>query len=257
MLDLDYWAQNNRLKTVSIPEKAFLFLGGLIFALSLQKPLALLVLILLMHAIMIFRAGIPIRFLVKLWIAPAAFIGISLLTVAISFSSDSSFFLFSTPVGPWHMGVTGAGLVLAKVLLLRSVASLSCLFGLATTTPAAYGAAWAARSALLRPITEIGLLTYRFIFVVFENAGQIHKAQDARLGYCGFRRSLRSLSLLAASIGRKSFWSVRDIYLALISRNYQERLVYRYPDYPISWQRILMISIVWISLTAWSLWGGA
>ena len=255
MLDLDYWAQNNRLKTVSIPEKAFLFLGGLIFALSLQKPLALLALAVLMHGIMIFQAGIPIRFLMKLWMAPAAFIGISLITVAISFSSDPSLFLFSIPLGPWRMGVTAAGLILAKTLLLRSIASLSCLFGLATTTPAAYGAAWAARSTFLRPITEIALLTYRFIFVVLESAGQIHKAQDARLSYCGFRRSLWSLSLLAASIGRKSFWSVRDIYLALISRNYQERLVYRYPDYPVSWQRISIISAVWMSLTVWSLWG--
>lgn len=180
MLDLDYWAQNNRLKTVSIPEKAFLFLGGLIFALSLQKPLALLVLILLMHAIRIFRAGIPIRFLAKLSIAPAAFIGISLLTVAISFSLNSSLFIFSIPVGPWHMGVTGAGLILAKMLLLRSIASLSCLFGLATTTPAAYGAAWAARSAFLRPITEIALLTYRFIFVVLESAGQDPKGTGSK-----------------------------------------------------------------------------
>lgn len=255
MLELDYWAQYNRWRTVSIPEKAFLFLGGLIFALTLHNPWGLAALFLGMHGLMIFGAGIPIRFLIKLWMTPLAFILISMVTVAFSFGPDESRFLAAAPIGSWWVGFTPEGVELSKNLLLRVMASLSCLFGFATTTPASYGAAWASRNKFLRPVAEIALLTYRFIFVVLETSVQIHKAQQSRLGYSTYRRSLSSFVMLAANLGRKSFWSVRDIYLALISRCYEERLSYRYPNYPVSYLRLASIGVCWVVLSLWFLYG--
>ena len=255
MLDLDYWAQYNRWRTVSIAEKASLFLGGLIFALTLHDLWGLLALFLGMHCLMIFGAGIPVRVLVKLWITPLAFILISMITVAFSIGSDESRFLAALPIGSWWIGFTPEGIEISKNLLLRVMASMSCLFGLATTTPASYGAAWVSRNKFLRPIAEIALLTYRFIFVVLESSAQIYKAQQARLGYSNYRRSLSSFSMLAANLGRKSFWSVRDIYLALISRCYEERLSYRYPNYPVSYVRLIGIFACWLILGLWFFYG--
>lgn len=254
MLDLDYWSQYNRWRTVSIPEKAFLFLGGLIFALALKNPWALLSLFAGMHALMIFGAGIPIRVLLKLWMAPLVFIGISMITVAISVGSDPSRFVAAVSIGSGYIGFTPEGLMLSKGLFLRVIAALSCLFGLATTTPAAYGAAWFSRNRYLRSISEIALLTYRFIFVVFESSQQIYKAQQSRLGYQDYSLMIRSLSLLGANLGRKSFWSVREIYLALISRGYEERLSYRYPNYPISYFRLAGIFLAWCILGTWAIY---
>lgn len=254
MLDLDYWSQYNRWRTVSIPEKAFLFLGGLIFALSLKNPWELFALFVGMHGLMIFSAGIPARVLLKLWIAPLIFIGISMITVALSVGSDPSRFTTGISIRSWYIGFTPEGLMLSKGLFLRVIAALSCLFGLATTTPAAYGAAWLSRNRYLRPIAEIALLTYRFIFVVFESSQQIYKAQQSRLGYQSYSQMVRSISLLGANLGRKSFWSVRGIYLALISRGYEERLSYRYPDYPVSYFRLAAIFLAWCILGIWAMY---
>ncbi len=243
MLELDYWAQQNRWRDISIPEKGFLFLGALIFALFLKNPWMLLSLGLSIHVLLVFGAKIPFSFLRRMWAGPFAFLIISLLTIAISVDSDSTQFLYSFPIGSWNMGVTFQGLQMSKMLFFRAFASISCLFGLASTTPASYGAAWLSRFSWLRPLAEIGLLTYRFIFITFGTSGQIYKAQQSRLGYQNMKGSIRSISLLAANLGLKSFLSVRSVYLALISRGYQEQLSYRYPDHSVSGTRLLFISI--------------
>ena len=243
MLELDYWAQQNRWRDISIPEKGFLFLGALIFALFLKNPWMLFFLGLSIHGLLIFGARIPFSFFRRLWIGPLLFLMISLVTIAISVDSDSTKFIYSFSIGSWNIGVTLQGLQMSKTLFFRAFASISCLFGLASTTPASYGAAWLSRFSWLRPLAEIGLLTYRFIFITFGTSGQIYKAQQSRLGYQNMKGSIRSISLLAANLGLKSFLSVRSVYLALISRGYQEQLSYRYPDHSVSGTRLLFISI--------------
>ncbi|MGI6092996.1 MAG: cobalt ECF transporter T component CbiQ [Veillonellaceae bacterium] len=247
MLYLDYLAYNNALKHVSIHEKILLGWGCLILSLVLPRPFTLLCIILLMHSVMLY-AKISPRYLLRLWMAPLAFLLVGLVTVAVSFGTMPFSAIASTKVGSYYLGITAQGIMTAKGLFLRSAAAVSCLFMVATTTPIAHITAFAARIKALNTVMEISLLTYRFIFVFLETAAQIYTAQQSRLGYSSTKRSLRSLTMLAANLCSKSFITARDLYTALLARNYSDKLVYRYPRQDISLIRLIAIVAVLISV---------
>lgn len=249
MLYLDYLAYNNALTKVSIGEKLLLGGGLLALALVLPRPAVLVAVVVAMHAVMAL-ARIPMRYVLRLWLAPCAFLAAGLAGVAVSVAAAPFAALASVEAGGLYFGVTEAGLAAAGKLLLRSLAAVSCLLMLATTTPVAYMAAWFARFPGLRPVSEIALLAYRFIFVFLSAAGQIYTAQQSRLGYAGPRRSLNSLALLAANVGRKAFLTANDLGNALAARNYQGRLTHYYPPQPVSPYRLAAILSLLAALAA-------
>ncbi len=252
MLYLDYLAYNNALKHVSIAEKMLLGCGGLVLSLVMPRPITLLSIIIIMHIVMLY-ARIPPGYLARLWLAPLLFLLVSLITVVFSASLTSFSAIYSYKIVGYYVGATGQGLEMAQQLLLRSLAAVSCLFMIATTTPVVYIVAYLSRISGLRIVMEIMLLTYRFIFVFLATAGQIYTAQQSRLGYAGPRRSLNAISMLAANLGRKSFMTARDLYTALLARNYCDRLVLRYPRQQVKAGRLLVILalLVGIALTAY------
>lgn len=249
MLYLDYLAYNNAFKNISIGEKLLFAGGGLILALALPRPPLLLAIAVVMH-IALLAARIPPAYLLRLWLAPALFLAVALAGVAISASAAPFTALAALKAGPFYLGVTAAGIETAGNILLRSLAAVSCLFFLATTTPAAHLAGYMARFSLLRPVGEIALLTYRFIFVFLAAAAQIYTAQQSRLGYADSRRSLRSLGLLAASIGRKAFLTARDLNIALTARGYQSRLSYHHQGRPANPARLAAIALILAAIAA-------
>lgn len=249
MLYLDHLAYANALSRVSIGEKLLLGGGGLIIALALPRPAVLLAVFLVMHVVLLI-ARIPPGYILRLWLAPAAFLAAGLASVAVSIATETFPALAVVSLGPLRLGVTPAGLAAAGDLFLRSLAAISCLIMLAATTPAAYLAAWFARLPGLRPVSEIALLTYRFIFVFLAAAAQIYTAQQSRLGYAGPRRSLRSLALLAANVGRKTLLTARDLNIALAARNYQGRFTHRYPPQVANPARLCAICALLAGLAA-------
>lgn len=228
MLYLDYLAYHNRLSRFSIGEKLLLGGGGLLLALALPGPAVALALVLVMHLVMLY-AGMPPGYLLRLWLAPLTFLLIGLASVAISISSQPFDGLAVFQAGPYYLGFTQTGIAAAAMLAFRSIAAVSCLFMIASTTPVAHLAAYLARYPGVRSVSEVALLTYRFVFVLLAAAGQIYTAQQSRLGYAGPRRSVRSLSLLAANVGRKAFLTARELFVALSARNYSDRLSHYYP----------------------------
>jgi cobalt/nickel transport system permease protein len=251
MLYLDYLAYNNTLKHVSIGEKLLLGGGGLALALLLPHPVTLLAIIIVMHAVMLY-AGIPLGYIRRLWMGPLAFLLAGLTSVMVSVNTTPFSALAVFQAGPFYFGITKEGLATAQVLLLRSSAAVSCLLMIATTTPVAYVTTYLSRFPVMNTIAEIASLTYRFIFVFLAAAGQIYTAQQSRLGYVDTRRSLNSLALLAANVGRKTFLSARELFIALSARNYRDRLSYYYPRQTVRPVRLAAIAatLVGLALTA-------
>ena len=240
MLYLDYLSYHNRFVHISILEKLAVGLGGLLLAVSSGTPVMNLAVFLFMSAIL-WRAGMNFGYWLRLW---------AVLTILFSFSWQPFDALWQMRLGPVHVGITATGRSAMESALLRSVAAASCLLMLAGTTPVSYLAAWASQVRVLRPVLEVALLAYRFIFVILHTAGQIYTAQQSRLGYSTLSRSLRSIGILAANLGRKSFLTARDLFIGLSSRNYEDRLVFRYPPQQVAPLRLSVIFAV-IGLAVW------
>jgi cobalt/nickel transport system permease protein len=249
MLYLDYLSYHNRFSHISILEKLAVGLGGLLLAISSGSPVVNLAVFLFMSALL-WRAGMPFGYWLRLWGTLLPFLLTAVATILFSFSFESFPALWSVRLGSVYVGVTGAGRQAMEAALLRSVAAAACLLMLAGTTPVSYLVAWASQVVFLRPVLEVALLAYRFIFVILHTAAQIYTAQQSRLGYSSLSRSLRSIGILAANLGRKSFITARDLFIGLSSRNYTERLVFRYPPQHVAPVRITLIMAIY-GLVLW------
>ena len=71
---------------------------------------------------------------------------------------------------------------------------------------------------------ELMVLMYRFIFVFIETAQAMYIAQNARLGYSNWRRSLHSVGMLAANLYLRSQTRAAALYTALTARGYTGEL---------------------------------
>ena len=249
MLFLDYLSYHNRFSHISIAEKLAVGLGGLMLAVSSGSPAVNLTVFLFM-SVLLWRAGMPLLYWLRLWGTLLPFLLTTVATILFSFALQPFPALWSWQAGPLFVGITAAGRQAMEAALLRSLAAAACLLFLAGTTPVSYLVAWGSRIAFLRPVLEVALLAYRFIFVILHTAAQIYTAQQSRLGYSTLSRSLRSIGMLAGNLGRKSFLTARDLFIGLSSRNYSERLVFRYPPQQVSSLRLTLIIAVF-GLSIW------
>lgn len=250
MLYIDTLAYNNKLKDVSIIEKVLLTGGGLLLAIASSSAITPMIIFVLMHSIMLY-AGIPVTYITKIWILPLPFLGVSLLTSIVSISSEWRQFLVFFPIGTYYVGIGEGGIQMASMVGFRSVAAISCMYALATTTPIAYVTQYVAKIPSLTAIGEIALLAYHFIFVIVETGERIHTAQQARLGYRSWQSSLRAITLLAANLGTRAFLTSKNLYTALQSRNYKEQLVFRTYQSPVCFCRMvsIIVGLVLLSCT--------
>ena len=109
---------------------------------------------------------------------------------------------------------------MAAHLCFRALASVSCLYFIAFTTPVAdLGRSMAALGVPVLFI-EMTLLVYRFVFLLFETASEMAIAQRSRLGYAGMAASFRSLSALVSNLFVFSARRSEDLYVAMECRGY-------------------------------------
>ena len=191
---IDQTAHNNRWRQVSPAAKAIFSISGMIAAFLAATPWLASAVALFIVLVTILGAGVPPRRFLRIALPPLSFLGISALTLVVSFNGMPGLSNGLT------ITLTASGLDQAAHLCGRAVASLASLLFLALTTP------MTEIITLLRSLKLPGLLLdmtvigYRMLFVFSDAAHQIRTAQAARLGYVGYRHSLRSLGQLIAAV---------------------------------------------------------
>lgn len=73
---------------------------------------------------------------------------------------------------------------------------------------------------------EILLLTYRFLFLIYEEGVDMIMAQELRIGYCGIRTGLKSLSLLLGQLFLNTIIRAQEMEEALQMRLYEGEYLY-------------------------------
>ena len=228
MRAIDHHAWTNRWRDWHPAEK--LLPAGMLLVLTLiLPPLTSGPLVLAGMALATVRgAGVPLKTLLSVLAAPAAFLltGIPFLAVSVDFANGFSLYL------------SADGLRLALVTMIRSLAAMSCLAFLILTTPVTDWVAPLQRVGVPAGVVELILLIYRLIFVFFERALTGYQAQTARLGYSRVDRSLRSLGLLASNLFQRALEQARRLELGLLARGYTGELRVLAPERVLSWPRL-------------------
>ncbi|MBI3444164.1 MAG: cobalt ECF transporter T component CbiQ [Magnetospirillum sp.] len=210
-LAIDRLSQAGRWRRRAVAEKSVLALGLLALSLMLPPwPGAALVLAAAWSLALAF-ARIPWRDWLGLNAAPLGFV----LTGAVTLLVD---------LGPGGAHLAADGGARALALVLRAAAASSCLLLLAATTPTPDLVQGMRRLGLPAEIAEIMLLTWRFLFLLLEAASAIRHAQEARLGWFGPRRQVRSLGLLIARLLPRAMDSARRLEVGLAARGFDGAL---------------------------------
>ncbi|MGE5506551.1 MAG: cobalt ECF transporter T component CbiQ [Actinomycetota bacterium] len=202
---LDRLAQTGPWRHRAVAEKTLLALGLMALALALPAwPGAALVLAAASTAALA-GARIPAGDWLRLHGGPAGFILVAAAAMAI---------------GPDGLDLSTAPALVA----LRALAAVSCLLLLAATTPAPALVQAARRLGVPAEVAEVALLTWRFLFLLLDVAVAVRTAQDARLGWVGWRRSIRSLGLLIGTLLPSALDRARRLEVGLAARGFDGSL---------------------------------
>lgn len=229
MRAIDHHAWTNRWRGWHPAEK-LLPAGSLLILTLVLPPLTTAPLVLAGMMVATVRgAGVPLKALLSVLAAPAAFLlaGIPFLAVSVDFAEGV------------NLHLSAEGLRLALTTTVRALAAMSCLAFLILTTPLTDWIAPLRRIGVPAGVIELILLIYRLIFVFFERALTGHQAQTARLGYSRVDRSVRSLGLLAGNLFQRSLAQAQRLEIGLAARGYHGELRVLAPRWNLSWTRLM------------------
>jgi len=246
MLNIDGLAYSNRLRHIHPAEKASFALLTMALCLGFSSVVISSLVILLMGATIIWRAGIPVKTYLKLISLPFSFLLAGILTVAVSFTTGGYelAWLGSITVLGVTAGVTSGSLQMAGELFFKSLGAVSCMYFLSLTTPIVELAFLMRKLRLPSLFIELTELVYRFIFVLAETANDIYTSQSSRWGYASMRNSVRSLGRLTATLLVRALHRSRMLFTALSARGYTGQLNVLVPEYTVSVTNVILIAAI-------------
>ena len=163
---------------------------------------------------------------------PLAFLVIGCLTIVLRPLAEGEPALWSGLLfGRFRWGVTQAYLHMGLMVFCKAMGAISAMYFLALNTPMTDLILALERLHVPKLLVELMELIYRFIFVLAETAANIRLAQESRLGYQGFRRSVNSLGTLSSMVFLRAWRKGQSIYTALESRGYAGSLTTLAGDY--------------------------
>jgi len=193
---------------------------GTVIALSGYR-LSLVVFILALAAMLAIK--IPAR-LIMARIVPPMILGLVFFSIMVFFRGQQPLFTFQ--VLSFHLVGYSEGFHLGLTVLARVAASVSLLLFLSVTTPIqalGYALYWL---KVPKVIVEILLLTYRYIFVLWDEGTRIREAQSLRLGYpsprslAGWKLVFRSTCTLMGMVFIRAYDRAESTFSAMQTRAY-------------------------------------
>ncbi|OUN21855.1 cobalt ECF transporter T component CbiQ [Flavonifractor sp. An82] len=231
----DRYAYQSRLRRVSPMPKLLLTAVTLVVCLCCSSVAVGLATLVLMGVLITALGGLSPRVYLHFLKVPLVFLVIGCITIVAGSYRAGTEMVAALPVGERLWGFTADGLYLGAQIFCKAMGTIGCMYFLALNTPVTDLTMALEKLHVPRLLVELMELIYRFIFVLAETAEHIHTAQDSRLGYQGFRRSVSSLGMLASMVFLRSWRKAERIYTALESRGYTGSLTTLADQYRPGW----------------------
>lgn len=163
------------------------------------------------------RAGVPRRTIVKRLLVPWHFAAVALLT-QLFLNGRTELFAFGPLVA--HVEGLARGVEIAS----KVVGGTAAVLVVSMTTPMTGLLATAAWLRVPPLLVEIAALTYRYLFLLAEEAERIREAQKTRLGHSSWWRAIRSYSTLGGMVMVNSYDRAERVYQSMLLRGYTGNL---------------------------------
>ena len=231
---LDTFAYTNRLRHLPPSQKLLFASVALLLALVSHPPVQLAIALWLAVWIVGY-AGIPLRFYWRSLLGVLLFL-ITTLPILVVDAVPLANLAQILPdrvagwdISQWHFYITNRGLMQAAQIFCRSLACISCLFFIAFTVPLVELSIVLEKLGCPAILTELLLLSYRFVFLLAEVAQQISTAQISRGGYRTKRRAMQSLSLLISQLLQRTIERYHQLFLAVKARGFRQEFRFWQP----------------------------
>ena len=214
----DYFAQrDNFLTRVDARLKAVFVIMAIILTLYSRRALVSWGIILLVPVILL-SLKIPVKIIIHRICAP--------LGIALSILCIQTFYHGGTPIWRLHIGALSLtayaeGLRYGYALVLKIMASTSWVLFLSMTTSLPKLLEAGLWFKLPPAWIEICYLTYRYIFVLLEDAKTVFDAQKVRLGVCRSFSVIAFIGVLAGTIVIRAYDQSIATYEAMMLRGYK------------------------------------
>ena len=227
----DRYAYQSRLRRVSPLPKLALAAVALVVCLCCDSVWVGLVTVLMMGVLITALGGLSVTVYLHFLKVPLAFLVIGGITILIHSYPAGTAVVAALPVGERLWGFTAHDLYQAARLFCKALGAVGCMYFLSLNTPITDLTMALEKLHVPHLLVELMELIYRFIFVLAETAANIRLAQESRLGYQGFRRSVNSLGTLSSMVFLRAWRKGQSIYTALESRGYTGSLTTLAGDY--------------------------
>lgn len=216
-------AYANRWRGVSPGAKGGFALAGLIAAFVAASPGAAVGVALCLLFLTVVGARVPLGLYLRVAAPAVGFLALSCLTLLVSLA----------PEGAGTLAWRWAPEALPRVAALagRAVAGLAALLLLVLTTPLPDLILLLRQLRVPEVLLDLMVVGYRMLFVFAEALHDTVTAQAARLGYGGWRRSLRSLGLLSANLAVQVWSRARALQAAADARSAAGGLRFLAPEF--------------------------
>ena len=221
MLEIDKLCYMSKLRYVNAGEKCFFSLASVILCIVSRSIPAALLLLLASTYLTVKKGGISLKRWLKYMTLPLAFLLLGTGAILINISR-TPLDAFALPLGSVYLTGSRAGALQAAQLILTGVLK-AC--------------------RLPRLFTELMMLTYRFIFLLLENASAMLLSQDARLGNRSLRTVLKSRGLLASMLFIRAMRQAGSLYDAMEARCYDGQIQVLEEQRPPRPREILSIAV--------------
>ncbi|WMY75923.1 energy-coupling factor ABC transporter transmembrane protein [Buttiauxella selenatireducens] len=220
MLGIDKLSYQSRWCRVSPLRKFALYLVMLVLAFALPPVgQAALLLVIAVFTCWLLRVG-PRRYL--RWLAvPLGFLVMGVGTIILSVAHHPQSLLLSVPIGSFYLGIDAQGLAMANQTFWRSLAALAATYWLVLNLPFGQLIILLQRLRVPRLLIEQILLTWRFIFILLDEAQAIHRAQTLRFGYRTLPGGYRSFAMLVSMLFSRVLLRYQQMVTTLDIKLYQ------------------------------------
>lgn len=219
MLLIDKLSYQSKLRYVNASEKLVYALLTLVLCV-LSRSVKVAVLVFAVNGVLTVGKGeIPLFRYIKLLMIPLAFLAAGTAAVMINVSR-TPMDAFALPAGEWYITGSCEGIRRGLRLCVTAFSAVSSLYFLSLNTVMTDILCACRKLHFPSLLTELMLLIYRFIFVLFETASSITVSQQSRLGNRSFKTRIRSFGKLGSSLFILALKRSGALYDAMESRCY-------------------------------------
>lgn len=245
---LDEHAQKSAISHISPRTKLLLGLGTLVITLIAGSILLPLIAAVSLSLVILCIARIPPGVYLRLLLIPAAFTLMSLLVILLLGGGGETLWEFS-PSSALTLTITRESLSQAALIFSRVAGGVTSLLFISLTTPFTDIIRVLNQCRVPREITDLMAILYRNIFILLDQATQIHAAQVMRLGYSRPREATESFGMLCGSLFISSWNAGDDLLRAMDCRCYDGEFAQLTPSEPVRARSLLPV-ILYLSLLA-------